>query len=87
MQTPPLQIIGKMLDTLKGRKVGILVADGPDGAAVQAIKQGLREALDPDWDTLGVWVSQNLARLFKTDDHKEGVASFLEKRAPVFQGS
>ena len=54
--------------------------------AVQAIKQGLREALDPDWDALGVWVSQNLARLFATEDHKEGVAAFLEKRPAVYRG-
>lgn len=55
--------------------------------AVQTIKQGLREALDPDWDQLGVWVSQNLARLFRTDDHKEGVAAFLEKRPASYRGS
>lgn len=54
--------------------------------AVQAIKQGLRQALDPAWDDIGVWVASNLARLFATDDHKEGVASFLEKRAPEFTG-
>ena len=55
--------------------------------AVQTIKQGLREALDPDWDELGVWVSTNLARLLRTDDHREGVAAFLEKRPAVYRGS
>lgn len=55
--------------------------------AVQAIKQGLREALDPDWDELGRWVAGNLARLFQTDDHREGVAAFLEKRSPDYRGS
>ncbi len=54
--------------------------------AVQTIKRGLRTALDPDWDDLGTWVSTNLARLFATDDHREGVASFLEKRPPTFTG-
>lgn len=54
--------------------------------AVQAIKQGMREAIDPDWDHLGVWVSQNLARLLATDDHREGVASFLEKRPAAYTG-
>ena len=50
--------------------------------AVQAIKRGLRLAVDPDWNELGRWVSTNLAELFQTDDHREGVKSFLEKRAP-----
>jgi enoyl-CoA hydratase len=54
--------------------------------AVQAIKDGLRRALDPDWASLGRWVSETLDRLFDTDDHREGVRSFLEKREPKFQG-
>lgn len=54
--------------------------------AVQSLKAGLAKALDPDWDDLGRWVSGELGRLFQTDDHKEGVASFLEKREPVFAG-
>lgn len=61
------------------------IADNPP-LAVQAIKQGLRTALDPDWDMLGVWVATNLARLFTTDDHREGVASFLEKRPATYSG-
>ena len=54
--------------------------------AVQRIKHGLRRALDPDWQELGSWVSASLGELFRTDDHKEGVASFLEKREPRFTG-
>jgi enoyl-CoA hydratase len=54
--------------------------------AVQRIKQGLRLALDPDWPELGVWVSRSLAQLFRTDDHREGVAAFLEKREPHYRG-
>jgi enoyl-CoA hydratase/carnithine racemase len=54
--------------------------------AVQKLKQGLRQALDPDWDALGRWVSTSLAELFRTEDHREGVASFLERREPHFVG-
>lgn len=54
--------------------------------AVQRLKQGLRLALDPDWNELGAWVSTNLAELFQTADHREGVAAFLGKREPRFTG-
>jgi len=54
--------------------------------AVQAIKSGLRKALDPDWNDLGVWVSSTLGRLFQTEDHREGVKSFLEKRPASYVG-
>ena len=54
--------------------------------AVQKLKHGLRRALDPDWQELGSWVSASLGELFRTEDHKEGVASFLEKREARYTG-
>jgi catalase len=42
--SPALQIIGKMKDTLEGRAVGILVADGSDGGRVTALKRAATQA-------------------------------------------
>lgn len=63
---------------------GRIAANPP--LAVQAIKRGMRKALDPDWDDLGEWVSSTLGRLFLTEDHREGVKSFLEKRPARYTG-
>jgi enoyl-CoA hydratase len=54
--------------------------------AVKQLKAGLRLALDPDWNELGSWVSASLGELFQTEDHREGVASFLEKRPARYVG-
>jgi enoyl-CoA hydratase len=65
-------------------RAAVIAANPP--LAVQALKRGLRRTIDPDWQDVGRWVSTNLAELFRTEDHKEGVASFLEKREPHYQG-
>ncbi|MGK2950858.1 MAG: catalase [Thiobacillus sp.] len=44
LPSPALQIIGKMKDTLMGRAVGILIADGSDGAAIKKIKKAAIDA-------------------------------------------
>lgn len=61
------------------------IADNPPLAAA-AIKRGVRRALDPDWQELGSWVSATLRELFATEDHREGVKAFLEKREPHYVG-
>lgn len=42
--SPALQIIGKMKDTLMGRSIGILIADGSDGAVIEAIRKAATDA-------------------------------------------
>ncbi len=42
--SPALQIIGKMIDTLQGRAIGILIADGSDGATIKKLKKAAMNA-------------------------------------------
>ena len=54
--------------------------------AVQALKAGLRRTVEPDWRDVGRWAIEQIQYLRGTEDSKEGVAAFLEKREPVYQG-
>jgi catalase len=42
--SPALQIIGKMKDTLEGRAIGILIADGSDAKAIATVKKAVTAA-------------------------------------------
>jgi enoyl-CoA hydratase len=73
----------ELLDTALG--LAAKIASNPP-LAVRRLKAGLREALDPDWASLGAWVSASLGELFRTEDHREGVKAFLEKRPARYVG-
>lgn len=63
---------------------GKIAANPP--LAVQTLKAGLRRTLDPDWRDTGRWAIEQITRLRATEDSKEGVAAFLEKRQPNYVG-
>ncbi|WP_413437248.1 catalase [Sulfuriferula sp. GW1] len=42
--SPALQIIGKMKDTLMGRAIAILIADGSDGATIKKVQKAVIDA-------------------------------------------
>jgi len=54
--------------------------------AVQALKAGLRRTVEPDWRDTGRWAIEQIQRLRQTEDSKEGVQAFLEKRTPKYVG-
>ena len=69
----------------EARILATKIANNPP-LAVRYLKEGLRRSYYGDYEEVGNWVAQTLGVLFQTEDHKEGVASFLEKREPTFTG-
>ena len=69
----------------KARDLALRIAANPP-LAVRALKDGLRRTAYGDPEEIGRWAIETIYRLMQTEDHREGVASFLEKRAPKFEG-
>ncbi|WP_103727657.1 enoyl-CoA hydratase/isomerase family protein [Novosphingobium sp. HII-3] len=74
---------GSLLE--RTRVLATRIAGNPP-LALRYMKEGLRRATYGDPRDIGNWATDTLYRLMQTEDHREGVASFIEKRLPVFRG-
>ncbi|HXV01142.1 MAG TPA: enoyl-CoA hydratase-related protein [Caulobacteraceae bacterium] len=75
---------GELMD--RARALAERIAANPP-LALRYMKEGLRRGAYGDPRELGAWAIQTIRHLMTTEDHREGVAAFLEKRPPVFTGA
>lgn len=61
------------------------IADGPP-VALRYMKENLNRAVGGDLRTCLALEADRMSRSAQTEDHREAVAAFLAKRAPVFKG-
>jgi enoyl-CoA hydratase/carnithine racemase len=70
----------------EARQMATKLAAGPP-LAQQAIKRAMHKGFEIDWRTLGEYQQALGDVLWETEDHMEGVRSFLEHRDPEFRGT
>ena len=78
--TPHDELLSRSMDLARR-----IAANPP--LALRYMKEGLRRATFGDSREIGAWAIETIRKLMMTEDHKEGVASFMEKREPVFKGA
>jgi 2-(1,2-epoxy-1,2-dihydrophenyl)acetyl-CoA isomerase len=70
----------------EARSLALKIATGPS-VAIESMKQMVYKGLENDsFDAQLAWEAFSQSVCFQTDDFKEGVSSFLEKREPEFKG-
>lgn len=74
-------------DDLPARTIELAaeIANGPP-LALRSMKENINRAAQADFETSLDWEADRQVRLIQTEDHKEAVRAFIEKRAPVFKG-
>ena len=61
------------------------IANGPQ-VAIRMTKRAVKQSLKMDLESSLDLISSHFAIIKETEDHKEGVAAFAEKRRPKLQG-
>lgn len=67
------------------REIAERIASGPL-VSYQWMKENVNQSSLVDFQTMLDKEALTHNRCFETEDHKEGVAAFMEKRTPVYQG-
>ena len=69
----------------EARAMARKLASGPP-LAQRAVKRAMHKGFQMDWKTLGEYQQALGDVLWQTEDHREGVDSFVEKREPRYKG-
>ena len=74
-------------DDLKTRtdQLAEQISNGPP-KAIQYIKENINRSITENFKVCLDFEADRLVRVAQTEDHKEGIRAFLEKRSPLFQG-